>query len=289
MILRHVYHCDTANRRHGHIRSRYVSNNTWIFWSLNYYLIFMWSKSVNSSFGKRNRQTDQQHATSSYKAAHSQLALREAQRTIWKDRHLLAPSFPAGTSTVLSFLRGALHDNCCFSLPQPKKVTAWLPALHAHGNIFWSVAQHQPAHKLINPTCLTTTCQALHQRRSVAAVKGQCFSNSRGAEAWTERGGNNSEPRRRCLRWSRLAHAVPYLHYTGIWVWVLSRMLLHEGKHKCFSFPRVLICILTLADLVNVFIYFFIFFFFTVRTLIRMRRSWSILDQTPPAQNNLLD
>lgn len=39
------------------------------------------------------------------------------------------------------------------------------------------------AHKLINPTCLTTTRQALHKRRSVAAVKGQCFSNGRGAEA----------------------------------------------------------------------------------------------------------
>lgn len=177
---------------------------------------FMWSNSVNSSFGKWRRQTDQQRATSSYSVTMRltlSLPLERRREPFEKTDIYWPPSFPAGTSTVLSFLRGALHDNCCFSLPQPKKVAAWLPALHAHSNIFWSVAQHQPAHKLINPTCLTTTCQALHQRRSVAAVKGQCFSNSQGAEAWTERGGNNSEPRRRCLRWRRLAHAVPYLHF----------------------------------------------------------------------------
>lgn len=66
-----------------------------------------------------------------------------------------------------------------FLYPQPKKVMARLDALRTHGNTSESVLQHWLTHKLINPDCLTTTRQALHQRRSVAAVKGQCFPNGK--------------------------------------------------------------------------------------------------------------
>lgn len=95
------------------------------------------------------------------------------------------------TGVNLTFTLGMARDNGWYSSPIPSKVMAWLGALHSHNNIFWSAVHVQPAHELINPTCLTTSCQVLHQHRSAAAAKGQCFSNSRGTEAWTQCAGNN--------------------------------------------------------------------------------------------------
>lgn len=89
-----------------------------------------------------------------------------------------------GTSVgVCSLPPRMVRDNRWSSLPIPSQVMALLGALHSHDNIFWSAQHLQPAHELINPTRLTTNCQALHQRRSAAAAKGQCFSNSRGTGA----------------------------------------------------------------------------------------------------------
>lgn len=117
-----------------------------------------------------------------------QLTRRERDRDPFS-RHILPP-FPAGGSAVLFFPGELAVITGVFLYPNLQRSRPDSPLSHAHGNIFWRVARHQPANKLINPTCLTTTCQALHQRRSVAAAKGQSFSNSRGAGAWTQQGGS---------------------------------------------------------------------------------------------------
>lgn len=131
------------------------------------------------NFNKQRKNTRRYHSI----VQHSDPA--DSQRKKDRDpfsRHILPP-FPAGTSTVLCFPWELAVITAVFLYPNLQRSRPDSPLLHAHGNIFWSVARHQPAHKLINPTCLTTTCQALHQRRSVAAAKGQRFSNSRGAGA----------------------------------------------------------------------------------------------------------
>ncbi len=151
---------------------------------------------------------------------------------------------PSGNKQCVLILRGSHHDNWCFSLPQPTKVRAWLGALHAHSNISWSVAQHQLAHKLINPTCLTTTRQALHQRRSVALVKGQCFSNGQGAEAWTEHGGNNSKQRRRCLSWEGF-HTQSRTHTPLVTKQTALLMGFHWECLLCISFTCILFLVLS--------------------------------------------
>lgn len=107
-------------------------------------------------------------------------------------RHILPPlpSRSERASAVLSFSWELAVITGVFLYPNLQRSRPDSSLLHAHGNISWRVARHQAAHKLINPTCLTTTCQALHQRRSGAAAKGQRVSNSRGAGAWTQRCGS---------------------------------------------------------------------------------------------------
>lgn len=129
------------------------------------------------------KKTKSQHTTPSH-GIMMQLTQMEKDRDPFS-RHILPPlpSRSERASAALSFSWELAVITGVFLYPNLQRSRPDSSLLHAHGNISWRVARHQAAHKLINPTCLTTTCQALHQRRSGAAAKGQRVSNSRGAGA----------------------------------------------------------------------------------------------------------
>lgn len=85
--------------------------------------------------------TNSEHTTLSYSVMMRLTHMRKDRDPF--SRHVLPP-FPAGASAVLSFPWELAVITGVFLYPNLQRSRPDSPLLHAHGNIFWRVARHQP-------------------------------------------------------------------------------------------------------------------------------------------------